>query len=85
MEDFLPVPSTVKRGRLGVGTATPPIRNSLATETERRETIAPGCRREVEQATGFMKDGYQTRKDFLTSKTIVNIGYWNQPSRYYGV
>ena len=60
-ENLLPVPSPDKRGGLGVGPATPPRKNSLATETETREKTAPGCRSEAVQATGLMKDGDQTR------------------------
>ena len=56
-ENLLPVPSPDKRGGLGVGPATPPRKNSLATETETREKTAPGGRREAVQATGLMKDG----------------------------
>ena len=80
-ENLLPVPSPEKRGGLGVGPATPPHKNSLATETETREKTAPGSWREAEQATGLMKDGDQTRKevftpmaDLLTPKTFINIG-----------
>ena len=82
-ENLLPVPSPENRGGLGVGPATPPRKNSLATETE------PGGRREAEQATGFMKDGDQTRKevftpmaDILTPKTVINIGCWNVRTLY---
>ena len=40
-ENLLSVPSPDKRGGLGVGPATPPRKNSLATETETREKTAP--------------------------------------------
>ena len=46
-----------------MGPTTPPRKISLATETEIREKTAPGDRREAKQATGFMKDGDQTRKE----------------------
>ena len=65
-ENLLPVPSPDKRGGLGVGPATPPRKNSLATETETREKTAPGGRREAVQATGLMKDGDQIRKEVFT-------------------
>ena len=55
--DSHPRQSPDKRGGLGVGPATPPRKNSLATETETREKTAPGGRREAVQATGLMKDG----------------------------
>ena len=58
-ENLLPVPSLEKREGLGVGPATPPRKNSLATETETREKTAPGGRREAVHATGLMKDGDQ--------------------------
>ena len=45
-ENLLPVSSPEKRGGLGMGPATPPRKNSLATETETREKTAPGGRRE---------------------------------------
>ena len=88
-ENLLPVPSPEKRGGLGVGPATLPRKNSLATETETREKTAPGGRREAVQATGLMKDGDQTRKevfnpmaDLLTPKTFINIGCWNVRTLY---
>ena len=46
-ENLLPVPSPEKRGGLGMGPATPPRKNSLATETETREKTASGGRREA--------------------------------------
>ena len=72
-----------------MGPATPPRKNSLATETETREKTAPGGRREAVQANGLMKDGDQTRKevftpmaDLLTPKTVINIGCWNMRTLY---
>ena len=72
-----------------MGPATPPRKNSLATETETREKTAQGDRREAVLATGLMKDGDQTRKevftpmaDLLTPKTFINIGCWNGRTLY---
>ena len=72
-----------------MGPATPPRKNSLATETETREKTAPGGRREAVHATVLMKDGDQTHKevstpmaDLLTPKTVINIGCWNVRTLY---
>ena len=72
-----------------MGPATPPRKNSIATESETREKTATGGRREAEQATGFMKDGDQTRKevftpmaDLLTPNTFINIGCWDVITLY---
>lgn len=75
--------------------ATPPRKNSLTTETETSEKTAPGDKREVDQATGFMKVGEPNPQGRLhphgesndtqnyCKHCMINSGCWNVRTLYY--
>ena len=65
------------------------VKSIAATETNIREENVNGFWNETRQATGFMKDGSQTRKnadmqrvDFIKPNCKLKVGCWNVRTLY---